>query len=37
MLEIYFEQESFDYGLMEVSDKGGIRNLISEFRGKVET
>jgi len=35
VLHLYFEQESLDYETMEVSDNGGVKNLIIAFRKKV--
>jgi len=35
VLHLYFEQESLDYETMEVSDVGGVKNLIIAFRKKV--
>jgi hypothetical protein len=37
VLHLYFEQESLDYETMEVSDIGGVRKLIVDFRNKVHS
>jgi|688.fasta_scaffold88029_2 hypothetical protein len=35
VLHLYFENESMDFNEMEVSDHGGVKRLLLDFRKKV--